>query len=75
MPNAWKNSIIVVSCLFEQCLEAVNTLITAWSSEASPFRRLSNHLFRGQSFLKYLGWDTHIFLKDVLNFMHIFEIQ
>ena len=24
----------------------VNTLITAWSSEARPFKRLSNHLFR-----------------------------
>ena len=32
--------------LFQQCLEPGNTLITAWSSEARPFRRLSNHLFR-----------------------------
>ena len=44
IPNAWKNRIIVVPCWFQQCLEPVNTLITAWSSEARPFRRLSNHL-------------------------------
>ena len=52
IPNGWKNGIIVVPCWFEQCLEAVNTLITAWSSEARPFRRLSNHLFRSPSNLK-----------------------
>ena len=55
IPNAWKNRIIVVPGWFQQCLEPVNTLITAWSSdtlitawssEARPFRRLSNHLFR-----------------------------
>ena len=38
----------VVPCWFQQCLEPVNTLITAWSSEARPFRQLSNHLFRSQ---------------------------
>ena len=34
--------------LIWQCLEAVNTLLTEWCSEARPFRRLSNQLFRSQ---------------------------
>ena len=32
----------------QQGLEPVNTLITKWSSEARPFRRLSNYLFKSQ---------------------------
>ena len=30
----------------------VNTLITEWCSEATPFKRLSKHLFRSQLFWK-----------------------
>ena len=37
------------SCeIIQQCLEPVNTLTNEWCSEARPFRRLSNHLFRSQ---------------------------
>ena len=32
----------------KQCLEPGNTLTTEWCSEARPFRRLWNHLFRSQ---------------------------
>ena len=41
-----KKRIIVVPCWFQRCLEPVNLLISALSSEARPFRRVSNHLFR-----------------------------
>ena len=34
--------------VIQQCLEPVNTLTTEWCSEARPFRRLSNHVFRNQ---------------------------
>ena len=47
-----ESRLIVVPCLLEQCLEPVNTLITEWCSEARPFRRLSNPLFRIQEFWK-----------------------
>ena len=53
---------------FQQCLEPVNTLITKSYSEARPFRRLSNLLFRSQKFWKYLGYDTHLFLKKFSKF-------
>ena len=35
---------LLISAVFEP----VKKLITAWSFEARPFRRLSNHLFRSQ---------------------------
>ena len=40
--------LIVMPSLFQQSLEPVNTLTTEWCSEARPFRRLSNDLFRSQ---------------------------
>ena len=40
--------LIVEPSTFQHCLETGNTLTTEWGSEASPFRRLSNHLFRSQ---------------------------
>ena len=67
--------LIVVPSTFAQCLEPVSTLISECCSEARPFRRLSNHLFRSQYFWKKLGWDTHLFLPNFLNLMHISEMQ
>ena len=32
----------------QQCFEPIKTLITEWSAEARPFRRLSKDLFRMQ---------------------------
>ena len=40
--------LIVVPSTFAQCLEPGNTLTTEFCSEARPFNRLSNHLFRNQ---------------------------
>ena len=40
--------LIVMPSSLQQCLEPVNTLTTEWCSEARPFGRLGNHLFRSQ---------------------------
>ena len=40
--------LVVVPSSFQKCMEPVNVLTTEWCSEARPFRRLSNYLFRNQ---------------------------
>ena len=60
---------------FQHCLEPVNTFSIEWFSEARPFRRLSNILFPSILLWKYLGYDTHLFFQNVLNLMHISEVQ
>ena len=44
--------LLIVPSLFQQFLEPGKTLNTEWCSEARPFNRLSNHLFRNQYFWK-----------------------
>ena len=46
--NSRENRLIVVPSSFQQCLELGNTLTTERCSEARPFRRLGNQLFRSQ---------------------------
>ena len=67
--------IIVVPCYFQRCLEPVNTLITQWCSEARPSRRFSQNLYSETiiSEINRLGHSS--FYQNLVNFMHISEMQ
>ena len=53
----------------EQCLRALNTLISKRSSERGDFKNSSNHIFRSKEIRKYLKYEADICFGNAQNFI------
>ena len=65
----------VLLCRFKQCLGPAPTLTVEVFSKIGPFRYLSQHVFRSQSFEKNLSSEAYLFVQNLRNLIEISEMQ
>ena len=53
----------VLSFRFQQCFSPITMLFVEGSSETGVLRLLSKHVFRDPQILKYIRYESHVFLE------------
>ena len=59
-----KNPKKILLCIFQQCLGPFNMLTVLVCTETWLFRHLYKHVFRRQSFRKYIRYEAQIFFLE-----------
>ena len=76
LPSQWLINIVkVLPFRLQQCFDKFAMLSVKGCSQTRLFRHLSNHLFRSRYFGKYISYEGHLLLANVLNWIQILEMQ